>query len=81
MNKQMITIIADEDIIDELASYSCGRCFLLTEPVDISDEEFEKYADDNNTDTKDEFWARVSDEMHDEIIRAYKEWKKEISND
>lgn len=27
----------------------------------------------------DEFWARVSDEMHDEIIRAYKEWKEETN--
>ena len=75
MNKQMITIIADEDVIDELACYSDKRCLWLTEPVDISDEEFEKY-----TDTNDEFWARVSDEMHDEIIRAYKEWK-ETSNE
>ena len=80
MNKQMITIIADEDVIDELACYPDKRCLWLTEPVDISDEEFEKYIDDNNTDTNDEFWNRVSDEMHDEVIRAYKEWK-EISND
>lgn len=74
MNKLMITIIADEDVIDELACYSDKRCLWLTEPVDISDEEFEKYAD-----TNDEFWDRVSDEIHDEIIRAYKEWKEETN--
>lgn len=72
MSKQMLTIIADEDVIDELAS-SDNSCFWLTNAVDISDEEFNKY-----TDTNDKFWAKVTDEMHDEVIRAYKEWKEEI---
>jgi hypothetical protein len=72
----MITIIADEDVIDELACYPDKRCLWLTEPVDISDEEFEKYTDAND----DGFWARVSDEMHHEVIRAYKEWKEEIND-
>lgn len=78
MNKQMLTIIADEDVIDELACYSDKRCLWLTEPVDISDEkEFDKCIDDNSIDTNDEFWDRVSDEMHDQVMRAYKEWKEE----
>ena len=73
MSKQMITIIADEDVIDELACYPDKRCLWLTEPVDISDEEFEKYTDAND----DGFWDKVSDEMHHEVIRAYKKWKAE----
>ena len=72
MNKQMLTIIADEDVIDELACFADKRCFWLTEPVDISDEEFKKY-----TDTNEKFWDKVSSEIHDEVIRAYKEWKEE----
>lgn len=72
MNKQMLTIIADEDVIDELACFPDKRCFWLTDPVDISDEEFEKY-----TNTNKDFWTKVSNEIHDEVIRAYKEWKED----
>ncbi len=35
MNKYMITIIADEDIIAELASYPDDRCSWITEPVEV----------------------------------------------
>lgn len=35
MNKYMITVIADEDIVAELASYPDDRCSWITEPVEV----------------------------------------------
>lgn len=35
MNKYMLTIIADEDIIAELALYPDNRCSWITEPVEV----------------------------------------------
>lgn len=35
MNKHMLTIVADEDIIAELASYPDDRCSWITEPVEV----------------------------------------------
>ena len=42
MQKQLVTIIADEDVIDELACFPSKRCLWISDTINISDEEFER---------------------------------------
>ena len=50
MSKYLLTIIADEDVIGELATYPLHRCLWVSEPedVDIKDDDILAEGEENN---------------------------------
>lgn len=76
MSKSILTIIADDDIIDELATYPYHRCHWVTEADDIPDD-IKEIIDNDDTKYEKRLAEFAINKLRANADALELEWKEE----